>query len=160
MFRLRATALIFGLWPILAAPQSHAEIYQEYRDGVCAANAECDIDFPEVPAGKILRVSNLSCYLRTPRSGSGQSGVVAAQLVVMRVSDGKRILAITPSLAVQENNVTVGSLTEQVHVSNDIIDAVAKPGQRVRTYAIVNKNSDGTRGTVSQLSCHISGTLD
>ena len=149
-------ALLAGLGALFLVPATaEAAFFQEYIDGNCSANAGCNVDFPVVPAGKTLTVTNASCYLRFPTSGS----LLAAQYVIFNVTSGKRIVAITQAMHSQSVVKTaVGS--ESVYVSDDQILALGKPGQRFRAYALVNKDSDGSPGTISQLSCHITGTLE
>lgn len=152
-----AAAMLAGLGALLLAPAAaQAADYQVYRDGNCPANFGCSIDFARVPAGKTLRIDHVSCYLRFDFDGVE---LVAAQLVLLN-ANGSRAFAVTPSLLKQDDPQIAGDTEEEVFVSNDTIRAVARPGQRFRAYAVVHKDSDGTPGTVSQLSCGISGTLN
>jgi hypothetical protein len=125
-----------------------------YRDGVCSPNAECAIDFDVIPAGKKLTIVNFSCYLRFP---VGQD-VSASQLVLVR-QNGSPAFAVTPNLHFQDTP-QVGADDEHVFVSNEVIRAVGRPGQRFRAYAQVRRQSNGSVGTIAQLSCGISGTLN
>jgi hypothetical protein len=152
----RASAAMFaGLGALLlSTAAAQAADYQVYRDGVCTPNAECAIDFDVVPAGKKLTIVNFSCYLRFP---VGQD-VSASQLVLVR-QNGSPAFAVTPNLHLQDTP-QVGADDEHVFVSNEVIRAVGKPGQRFRAYAQVRRQSNGSVGTISQLSCGISGTLN
>jgi hypothetical protein len=149
-----AVATFGGLGALMLAPAAvQAADYQVYRDAVCAPNAECGINFAPVPAGKVMRISNFSCYLRFGINND----VGAAQLVLLN-ANGSRAMAITPNLLYQDG-FALGQNTEEVFVSNETVRVVGRPGQRFRAYAQVYSSNDGTLGTISQLSCHISGTL-
>ena len=148
-----AAAMLAGLGALLlASAAAQAADYQHYRDGVCPSSGQCVIDFPVVPAGKTVRLDNLSCYLRF---ASGLS-VGAAQLVLVN-ANGSRSFATTPNLRTQDI-AQIGANEQYVFVSNDTIRAAARPGQRFRAYAQVY-NEAGTLGRVVQFSCGISGTV-
>jgi hypothetical protein len=150
-----AVAMFAGLGALMLAPAAaQAADYQIYRDAVCAPNAECGINFAPVPAGKILRISNFSCYLRF----GIDNDVGAAQLVLLN-SNGSRAMAITPHLLYQDG-FALGPNPEEVFVANETVRVVGRPGQRFRAYAQVYDSETGTLGTINQLSCHISGTLN
>lgn len=132
---------------------SQAADYQRYQNGACAAASLCNINYPVVPAGRTLRLSNLSCYLRF----SNLSRIYGAQLLLLNAS-GVVIMAVTPRLA-QQGQITVGNNVELAFASNDNIKVVATAGQRFRAYVDIRVNSGGAIGTVSQYACHISGDL-
>ena len=158
MARFRSVAaMLAGLGTLLLAPAAaQAADYQVYKDGVCTPNSECVINFGTVPAGKRLLITSLSCYLR---HFDGLS-VSAAQLVLQNTnSNFSRAFAVTPNLHLQ-SEVTIGSDTQLVWVSNDAIRAVARPSQRFQAYAQLRNGISGNIGTVQQFSCGISGTIN
>jgi len=149
--------LILAYSAVLTAflvPAQAAE-YQRYQNGACAAGSICNIDFPNVPAGKVLTISNLSCYLRLPST----SDLYGAQLLLIQNSTGAVVFALTASLF-RQNTVRISpTVDEETWVSNDAIRAVARPGQHFRAYAEARSSSSGAIATISQYACHISGTL-
>ncbi len=153
-----ATALIAGLGTLLlGASAARAGDYQIYKDGVCFPNSQCGIDFANVPAGKTVTLSNFSCYVRYPSNNS----LGAVQLVLVRNSDGSRAFALTAGVSYPNTSVNVGTGTNSLVVmTNDTIKAVGHFGQHFKTYVQVQKDSDGSVGTVSQFSCSISGTIN
>lgn len=154
-FIRRPVALFVALGALLLAPAAVAEDYQVYKDANCGQNAECGINFAKVPAGQTLTIENLSCYLRY----ANDSSVGAMQLVLVN-SDGSRDFAVTPNLHFQDSPKPGENASLQiVHVSNDTMRVVAKPDQFFRAYAQVYRSSNGSLGTVLQLSCGISGEL-
>jgi hypothetical protein len=145
-----------GTVTVLALPSSaEAADFQRYLNGTCAVNSVCNIDFPNVPAGKTLRLANLSCYIRFNQDND----LYGAQLLLVNNSTGGIALAITPSLVTQGFPQASPSVTERVYVSNDTIKAVAVSGQHFRAYAEV-RNSSGGVASISQYACHISGSLN
>ena len=152
----KALALFAGMGAFVSlSAAAQAADYQRYLNGTCAVNAVCNIDFPNVPAGKTLTVSNLSCYLRFIADRT----IYGAQLLLVNNGTGAIAMAVTPSLYAQNGVATSGTTIENVYVSNDTIKAVAVQGQHFRAYAEVHASSTGAVATVSQYACHISGTL-
>jgi hypothetical protein len=146
---------MFALGALLLVPAAaQAADYQVYKDAVCTPNSQCGINYAKVAAGKVLRIDNFSCYVRIPNSVS----LGAVQLVVVN-SDGGRAMALTPSVHFQDSP-KVGGTFDSVYVGNETVRVVVRPTQFIRIYAQTQQNSDGSVGTVNQMACHISGTLD
>lgn len=148
---------VVGLAALSLTPNAaFAADYQVYKDASCSPNSICVIDYDNIPAGKTLKLTNLSCYLAT----SDAFGLAAAQLVLMRNKSGRRVMAITPNFFFQSLVQTGPNSKSNIFAVNDTIKISGSPGQHFRVYAQVHRGSDGSIGTVQQLSCHISGTLD
>jgi len=150
-----------GIWAavcvsIIAPNVGQAADYQRYQKGECANNAVCNIDFPDVAAGKTLKLSNLSCYLRL----FSNTEIEAAELLLINNSNGNTVLAVTPSLEFQSSPRVGQNSIQGVFVSNDTIRAVGKEGQHFRAYAKVRNSSTGNVATVAKYNCLISGSLD
>lgn len=158
-----ALAMFAGLGALLLLPAAaQAAHYQVYKDALrgdaeCKADSQCNLNFARVPAGKVLSIDNLSCFLRHKQG----VGLFALQLVVQgpEASGNKRIFALTPNLQLQ-STVNVSGENQNIWAVTDTIGAVATAGQRFQVYAIVRKGTAGTVGSVEQLSCGISGTLN
>ncbi len=60
----------------IAAAWSFGNVYQEKASLICTGAKECAKSFPEVPAGKLLRVTHLSC------AAVGGADGVARQLFI------------------------------------------------------------------------------
>lgn len=149
-----AISVFAGLGALLLVPVAHAGDYQVYKNASCSPNSECGIDFANVPSGKKLRITNYSCFLAFPYNLK----LGTSQLVVVNNSNGSPAFVATADMHLQDQPVTeVGEV--KIFVSNDTVRAVAKPGQHLRAYAKVYNNS-GSVGTVTQLSCGISGTMN
>jgi len=145
---LKARALISALLGCLGwlpfSSVAEAAPFQQYRNGVCASNSICTIDFGLVPAGGRLDITNVSCYLRT----SGTVELSAVQILVVRGMVTQSALTIVPEFV-----DTLGVPFESVFSANHPIFAFATAGQRFRAFAELKK------GTFSQFACHISGQL-
>jgi hypothetical protein len=151
-----AIAMFAGLSALLLASVAvSAADYQAYRDGACKPFTQCGINFTEVPADRVVRIDNVSCYVRF----STGIALQAVQLVLANVN-GSRAMAITLSAHYQGRVVTGPNINDihQVFTSNDKVRVVAGPLQFFRAYAQTSQ-SDGSVGTINQLACHISGTI-
>lgn len=159
----RRTVAIFScLSALLLAPAfAEAAVYQVYKDSFrddanCPSNAECGINYDRVKAGKTLKITNVSCYLRHAES----VGLAALQLVVQNNDSGNtRDYALTPNLQLQ-TKVAMSDGNQFVWAADDIVNVTVKAGQRIRIYAQVRKGSDGSLGSVLQLSCGIAGKIN
>jgi hypothetical protein len=150
-----AIAMFSGVCALSLVPvAAEAADYQVYRDAVCTPNTQCGINFAKVPSGKLLRIDNTSCYVRIPPTVS----LGAVQLVVVN-ANGSRAMAITPDVHFQDDPRVEGAINS-VYVGNATVRVVVRPTQFIRIYAQTQNNSDGSVGTVNQMACHISGTLE
>jgi len=146
-------AALAGWLVVSMCGNAQAADYQKYQNGACVAGSLCNINFPVVPAGKTLRLSNLSCYLRF----NVVNDLYGAQLLLLNASGGV-IMAVTPQFA-KLGTVTVNANSEYVLVSNETIRVMSVAGQRFRAFVEVRNCVSGTAGTVSQYACHISGDV-
>lgn len=134
--------LVLGLG--LSATASQAAPYQKYLNGT-RPNPICNIDFPVVPAGKTLTITNVSCYIRQTNAAD----FYASQLLVIGTGGG-----ITHAVTLNNNRTEfISGSNEEVRQSNDQILAFARAGQRFRAYV------ERRNGAFSQVACHISGEL-
>lgn len=146
--KILSRSVLFALLGCIAgfslSSAAQAARFQQYLNGACAGLV-CKINFLVVPAGKVLDVTNFSCYLRV----SDSSEIYALQLLV--IGPGGGILnAVTADLNFVD---LISSGTQYVYQSNDTIFAFATAGQRFQAYAQLKA------GTFSQFACHISGQL-
>jgi hypothetical protein len=125
---------------------AQAAPYQIYLNATCGTSLICNIDFPEVPAGKTLTVTNVSCYLRF----DSDAAIYALQLLQMK-KGGATAMAVT--LVPQQIGVTSdGAAFDKVASSNQIVDVFAGAGDHFRIFAQIDKGA-----SFEQLACHISG---
>jgi len=129
-------------------PITEAALYQRYLNGACTDPTVCNINFPVVPAGKTLQITNVSCYWRV--FGSPNVGIYAEQLLLIAANGTTILSAVTlqPELV----STLVGG--RSVYSSNQTILAFAAAGQRFRAWSLL----DGST-THAQFACHISGQL-
>lgn len=140
-----SAALLLGLSLTLPG-DAEAARYQKYLNGNCP-NTICTINFPIVPAGKTLVLTNVSCYVRL----NGTDAELYAQQLLQVGAGGGVGVAVTLASGFRQ---TIDALPNQVVLSsNHAIDVFATAGQRFQAYAEVR------RGTFSQFACHISGQL-
>jgi hypothetical protein len=140
-------ALSFGA---IAALSSGAEAanFQKYLNGVCGPVAVCTIDFPVVPAGKTLEISDASCYLRT----SDDANFYAMQILVMKGTTVASALTLGPFTRLF-GQLASPSESVNVYQVNNPIFAFATAGQRFQAYTEIRG------GQYKQFACHISGQL-
>jgi hypothetical protein len=158
-----AAAVLASLGALTLVPATaQAADYQVYKqtlpgDPECQPNSQCNDNFARVSQGQVLRIDHLSCYLSHKEGVS----VGVLQLVVQgpAASGNKALFVVTPNLVLQ-SKVNVDGVTYFNWVSNDTIRAVAKAGQRFQVYAQVRKGTNGSLGTVENLACGISGTVN
>ena len=141
-----------SLWKVMAAAGvvaacsgvAHAAPYQKYLNGSCG-QLVCSINFPVVPVGNRLEISNVSCYLRT----QSDSGLYAAQLLVVAGANFPSAVTLVPYLV-----DTVGATpSAQIWSANHSIFAFATAGQKFRAYVEL------LHGNIYQWACHISGQM-
>jgi hypothetical protein len=130
------------LWPSVS-PAAEPLPYQLYKNGSCTAAKICSIDFPAVPAGRSLEISNVSCYLRV----DGASVLNAMQFLLMEGAAVKSALTVEPRL------IGGSAATSLVYAANHHVLMFVSAGRRLQAYA------DLTQGTYSQFACHISGRM-
>lgn len=132
----------------LQAPDAHAAAYQVYLNSTCGTSLICVIDFPDVPLGKRLTISNVSCYLRFDSDAS----IYGLQLLQM-TKGGSIGMAVT--LVPQQIGITAdGTAFDKVAAANHVITAFASSGEHFRIYAQITKGA-----SYEQLACHISGQI-
>lgn len=155
MALLRSTLVLFvGTVSVIVADKPvQAADYQKYVYSGCGLEAPCLIDFPNVPAGKVLTLSNLSCYLRFYEGYS----LFATQLWVVNNNTGDIVMAVTPSLQYQTTTYNSEGVRHKVYVSNDTIHVFAKPGQHFRAYAEIR--DVGGANSPELFACGISGKI-
>ncbi len=61
--RLALATAFLAAGSSFAAAWSFGNVYQEKANRFCTSTSECARAFPEVPAGKVMRVTHLSCAL-------------------------------------------------------------------------------------------------
>jgi hypothetical protein len=123
---------------------AEAADYQKYLNGNCAG-VICTLDFPVVPAGKKLTISNTSCYLKT----FATTDLVAMQLLVIKGATPLTAVTLGPA-----SEYFAANPSTSIHQVNAQIFAFAQAGQRFQAYAEV-RNGSGFQ----QFACHISGQL-
>jgi hypothetical protein len=141
--------VLFGsLIALSIASTANATKYQKYLNGQCDIDVhDCVINFPNVPAGKALDISNVSCYLRGPPP----FGIYSMQLLqILRNGTIGNAVTLVPAFI---DSVGSGPTLEEVYSANHVIFAFATAGQHFQAVAQI-------RGlTPSQFACHISGQL-
>lgn len=119
--------------------------YQRSDIGNCGLVLTCTIDFPVVPAGKRLEITNTSCYVFT----TFNSRFYALQLLVV-TPGGVNLNAVTPSARFTDLDF---DSNYRHYTANSKIFAFATGGQHFQAFAQLSA------GTFRALVCHISGRL-
>jgi hypothetical protein len=151
MKRLIAFTLL-GLGLSLSSAAEAAR-FQKYLNATsCPGSGLCNVDFANVPAGKTLDISNVSCYLRMEDSGA--AGLYAMQL--LQIGAGGGILnAVTLDPQITDSGTPTGQNFSSIWAANHTIYAFATAGQHFRATAQLMNVS----GRITQFACHISGQL-
>lgn len=143
-----ATATTLGA---IAAPSANAADFQQYLQGNCSGTV-CTVDFDKVPAGKKLRVTKSSCYIRVFKTDNNPYEVLhAVQLLLVKANGSIGMAETLP--AEFTTYVTLANGMRTVHQSNELVEVTAKGGQHLRAYVEL------VEGTFEQVACHISGKL-
>ena len=144
IMRIGVVTILVGCFFWLQGSSAQAAPYQRYQNGSCGSLV-CAIDFPKVPAGKRLVLSNTSCYLRV----SNAADLLAMQLFVLNNVGGfVSAQTLTPQFV---DSITTPA--ERVYSATHVVFAFANAGQRFQAYTELKQ------GTFAQLACHISGDL-
>lgn len=149
-------AIAAGVISMFAPAAAQAADFQVYRDASCGVNQVCVIDYDNIPRNKTVRLENMSCYV----SFESSQDLAALQLVLMRNTNGRRLMAITPNPVFVDNIENGAGNFNAIYTANETIRVVGETGQHFRIYAQVASDNNGAIGTVTQLSCHISGTIN
>lgn len=146
-----ALPLMAAAFATAAAPAAQASDFQQYLQGTCNGTI-CTVDFDTVPAGKKLRVTKSSCYIRAVITDDIPYGVIhALQLLLVKANGSIGMAETMPADLMSVVYLTEGART--VHQSNESMQVTAKAGQHVRAYVEL------AGGAFEQVACHVSGTL-
>lgn len=128
---------------------AQASDFQQYRVGTCT-NHKCVVNFSTVPAGKVLRASRASCYLKIANVTSPiyLNGV---QMLLLN-SAGNTLMSEAMPMQLLMHNVQNTAITD-IYEDNETIQITANAGQRLQAFA------DATSGDVQLFACHTSGVM-
>lgn len=134
-----------------AVPSAQAADFQQYLQGTCNGTL-CSVNFSKVPAGKKMRITKSSCYIRVLKTDSNHYGVLhALQLLLVRADGSIGMAETMPAELTSIVNLPASMRT--IHQANELVQITARSGQHLRAYVEL------IDGTFEQVACHISGTL-
>jgi hypothetical protein len=142
------SALLFASAALPFAAEAEAAPYQQYKVGVCGTSATCTITFPNVPSGKTVELTNVSCYV-------GMGDLLGIRKIQLQQVSSSNALGTAVSLIAAPYIIAAGRPDQQsVGIVNTPVTLYAKGGEKFRIVATLPTGS-----RFREMSCHVSGKL-
>jgi hypothetical protein len=155
---MKYLAWFAALAALMFAIPAHAETrtpYQEYafaQNSTCSGNPVCRLNFPRVPAGARLELSNASCYVKLKGANGDSAFVKVIQLLVLK-ADNTLVTASNMAPYLTGRGVEGGSVWRTFSF-NHPIRAFAPAGRHFQAYVEQNEVA-----SFDFVACHISGDM-